>query len=314
MSRRLADAGPAVEPRRRRWLAAAAVFWRHRAGAAARFREPRGEPASSTSRCTIRGSTRSRISCSTRSSSWLSGGCSAGSSSAGRRGRRRPRDRAPAGRRRRDVPAVRGQPQLRDRRTGGERVRGPARYRPWTGAAVPADGSERGRRGRDRRHGPRRSFVPAPAARQPRPVVHAPGRSPEGPGGVSAGAPGRLDSPSFYNELAWIEVESGTGDARAAVGYAGRALAATPRSPDVLDTYAWALHHAGRSREALPFLERAFAGKPRMFCIHYHLGEVYAALGDDARAEFHLREQMRLFPRGSEARRAEQSLRRRGLL
>ena len=122
-----------------------------------------------------------------------------------------------------------------------------------------------------------------------------------------------LDSPSFYNELAWIEVESGTGDTRAAVGYAGRALAATPRSPDVLDTYAWALHHAGRSREALPFLERAFAGKPRMFCIHYHLGEVYAALGDDARAEFHLREQMRLFPRGSEARRAEQSLRRRGL-
>ena len=122
-----------------------------------------------------------------------------------------------------------------------------------------------------------------------------------------------LDSPSFYNELAWIEVESGTGDTRAAVGYAGRALAATPRNPDVLDTYGWALHHAGRSREALPLLERAFAGKPRMFCIHYHLGEVYAALGNGARAEWHLREQMRLFPRGSEARRAEQSLRRRGL-
>jgi tetratricopeptide (TPR) repeat protein len=122
-----------------------------------------------------------------------------------------------------------------------------------------------------------------------------------------------LDSPSFYNELAWIEVESGTGDARAAVDYAARALAATPRNPDVLDTYGWALHHAGRSREALPLLERAFAGKPRMFCIHYHLGEVYAALGNGARAEWHLREQMRLFPRTSEARRAEQSLRRRGL-
>ena len=88
-----------------------------------------------------------------------------------------------------------------------------------------------------------------------------------------------LDSPSFYNELAWIEVESGVGDAQAAVAYAARSLASTPQSPDVLDTYGWALHHAGRSREALPLLERAFAGKPRMFCIHYHLGEVYAALG-----------------------------------
>ena len=123
-----------------------------------------------------------------------------------------------------------------------------------------------------------------------------------------------LDSPSFYNELAWIEVESGTGDARAAVDYAARALAATPRNPDVLDTYGWALHHAGRSREALPLLERAFADKPGMFCIHYHLGEVYGALGDGVRAERHLREQMRLFPRTSEARRAEQSLRRRGLV
>ena len=122
-----------------------------------------------------------------------------------------------------------------------------------------------------------------------------------------------LDSPSFYNELAWIEVESGTGDVRAAVDYAARALAATPRNPDVLDTYAWALHHAGRSREALPLLERAFAVKPRMFCIHYHLGEVHAALGDGTRAEWHLREQIRLFPGGSEARRAEQSLRRLGL-
>ena len=109
-------------------------------------------------------------------------------------------------------------------------------------------------------------------------------------------------------------MESGTGDVRAAVDYAARALAATPRDPDVLDTYGWALHHAGRSREALPLLERAFAGKPRMFCIHYHLGEVYTALGDGTRAEWHFREQIRLFPGGSEARRAEQSLRRRGLV
>ena len=123
-----------------------------------------------------------------------------------------------------------------------------------------------------------------------------------------------METPTFYNELAWIEVESGVGDIPAAVAYAARALAATPRSADVLDTYGWALHHAGRSREALPLLERAYAGKPKMFCIHYHLGEVYGALGDPARAEFHLREQIRLFPGSSEARRAAVSLRRRGLV
>jgi len=123
-----------------------------------------------------------------------------------------------------------------------------------------------------------------------------------------------MDAPSFFNELAWIEVESGVGDIGAAVSYAERALAATPHSADVLDTYGWALHHAGRSREALSLLERAYAGKPKMFCIHYHLGEVYAALGDPAKAEFHLREQVRLFPGGSEARRAAVSLQRRGLV
>lgn len=122
-----------------------------------------------------------------------------------------------------------------------------------------------------------------------------------------------IDSPTFYNELAWIEVESGVGDVQAAVGYSSRALQADPQNPDVLDTYGWALHSAGRSREALPYLERAFAGKPRMFCIHYHLGEVYQALGDHARAERHLREQIRRFPGGSEARRAEASLRRRSV-
>jgi tetratricopeptide (TPR) repeat protein len=98
------------------------------------------------------------------------------------------------------------------------------------------------------------------------------------------------------------------------VTYGGRALRADPQNPDVLDTYGWALHHAGRSPEALPFLERALAGKPRMFCIHFHLGEVYAALGDRERAERHLREQIRRHPGGSEARRAEASLRWRGLI
>ena len=45
-------------------------------------------------------------------------------------------------------------------------------------------------------------------------------------------------------------------------------------SPADADIYDRALHHAGRSAEALPYLERAYAAKPNMFCIHYHLREV----------------------------------------
>jgi len=99
-------------------------------------------------------------------------------------------------------------------------------------------------------------------------------------------------TPRLFNELAWVEIESGNGDAPAAVTYAAQALALTPDDPDVHDTYGWALHHAGRSAEALPYLERAFRAKPDMFCIHYHLGEVYLALGQTERAVAHLRQQV----------------------
>lgn len=113
---------------------------------------------------------------------------------------------------------------------------------------------------------------------------------------------------TLFNELGWVEIESGQGDARKAMAYAAQALAMRPADPDTLDTYGWALHHAGRSAEALPYLERAYAARPRMFCIHYHLGEVYAALGRGEDARRHFREQMASFPRTTEARRAERAL------
>ena len=99
-------------------------------------------------------------------------------------------------------------------------------------------------------------------------------------------------TPGLFNELAWVEIESGIGDAPAAVTYAAQALALTPDDPDVHDTYGWALHNAGRSAEALPHLERALRDKPDMFCIHYHLGEVFLALGQTERAVEHLRQQV----------------------
>ncbi len=116
-------------------------------------------------------------------------------------------------------------------------------------------------------------------------------------------------SPGLFNELAWVEIESGIGNADEAVAFAEQAMALDPDEPDILDSYGWALHHAGRSAEALPFLERAYQGKPDMFCIHYHLGEVYLALGDTTRAVSHLRQQVtRRDTR--EAARAERTLSR----
>ena len=99
---------------------------------------------------------------------------------------------------------------------------------------------------------------------------------------------------ALYNELGWVEIESGVGDARAAVEFAAKALEMQPNDVDTFDTYGWALHHAGRSAEALPYLERAYAGKPDMFCIHYHLGEVFVALGDHEKAVFHFQRQIEL--------------------
>jgi hypothetical protein len=99
-------------------------------------------------------------------------------------------------------------------------------------------------------------------------------------------------TPALYNELGWVEIESGVGDPAKAVEYAKTALDMQPQNADVLDTYGWALHHAGRSFEAVAPLREAFARNPQMYCIHYHLGEVYLALGRTAEAETHFRNQL----------------------
>ncbi|MCC7181520.1 MAG: tetratricopeptide repeat protein [Acidobacteria bacterium] len=120
-----------------------------------------------------------------------------------------------------------------------------------------------------------------------------------------------IRSANLLNELGWVEIESGEGDPRLAVEYAAQALAMRPDDPDIHDTYGWALHHAGRSAEALPYLERAYSAKPDMFCIHYHLGEVYLAVGQEERAASHFLEQLKR-PDTREASRARVALARMG--
>jgi tetratricopeptide (TPR) repeat protein len=112
---------------------------------------------------------------------------------------------------------------------------------------------------------------------------------------------------AVYNGLSWADVESERGDPQKAVEWARTALEMTPDDPNVLDTYGWALHNAGRSAEALAPLERAFAAMPDMFCIHYHLGSAYLAVGRRVEAARHFREQLR--KTGTrEAARAERAL------
>jgi Tfp pilus assembly protein PilF len=101
-----------------------------------------------------------------------------------------------------------------------------------------------------------------------------------------------MRSAAFFNEMSWVEIESGVGDPVHAVEWARSALDVQPANPDILDTYGWALHHAGRTDDARRALERAFELNPDIYCIHYHLGVVYGALGQRDRAVTHFREQL----------------------
>jgi tetratricopeptide (TPR) repeat protein len=101
-----------------------------------------------------------------------------------------------------------------------------------------------------------------------------------------------LRTPALYNELGWVEIESGVGNPEKAVEYAKTALSMQPGNFDTLDTYGWALHHAGRTREAVEVLQRVYAARPNMFCIHYHLGSAYLAAGEREKAEFHFAQQV----------------------
>ena len=118
-----------------------------------------------------------------------------------------------------------------------------------------------------------------------------------------------LRTPGLFNELGWVEIESGVGDPKQAVEYARTALEMQPTNPDVLDTYGWALLHAGRTREAVDALERAYAVKPEMFCINYHLGAAYLASGESNKAAHHFKRQTEL-PATREATLAQAALER----
>ncbi|CAA9329377.1 MAG: FIG00666655: hypothetical protein [uncultured Friedmanniella sp.] len=96
------------------------------------------------------------------------------------------------------------------------------------------------------------------------------------------------------SELALFEADHG--DPAAAVQLAARAYAARPDSVHVQDAYAWALHAAGRSAEALPVARASARLGLRSPAFAYHLGVIEAAAGDPAAARAALQRALDLNP------------------
>lgn len=98
--------------------------------------------------------------------------------------------------------------------------------------------------------------------------------------------------PALYNELAWVELEYLHTDPALSLVYTQRAITEQPENPDFLDTHGWALHMNGRNHEALEYLLAAYQIDNRIYCINYHLGAVYYALGMYAEARSYLQAQI----------------------
>ncbi len=95
-------------------------------------------------------------------------------------------------------------------------------------------------------------------------------------------------------ELALFEADHGT--PAAAVASAEKAYAKRPKAILTQDAYAWALHAAGRSDEALPIARDAARLGLRSPVLAYHLGEIEAAAGERAAARAQLRRALDLNP------------------
>lgn len=95
-------------------------------------------------------------------------------------------------------------------------------------------------------------------------------------------------------ELAVFEADHGT--PAAAVASAAAAYRARPDAVYVQDAYAWALHAAGRDREALAVAKGAVRTGLRNPSFQWHLGAIAAAAGDTALARTALTRALELNP------------------
>ncbi|GAA4059023.1 tetratricopeptide repeat protein [Nonomuraea soli] len=80
------------------------------------------------------------------------------------------------------------------------------------------------------------------------------------------------------DDLTLAEFEADHGDPALAVRHARAEFGRNP-NPVAADALAWALHRAGRSREALPYAKQATATGWRNALLHHHRAEIEQALG-----------------------------------
>ena len=95
-------------------------------------------------------------------------------------------------------------------------------------------------------------------------------------------------------ELAIFEADHGT--PAAALASAEKAYAKRPQAIFTQDAYAWALHAAGRSEEALPITKAATRLGLRSPALYYRLGTIAAAAGDTGTARTALTRALELNP------------------
>lgn len=83
------------------------------------------------------------------------------------------------------------------------------------------------------------------------------------------------------NNLAWIYTEQ---HSPKALEFAERAYKAAPNSPNIQDTYGWALVAANQPKTALPILAQVAKAQPKAGTIQYHYAVAQARTGDKAGA------------------------------
>jgi len=90
--------------------------------------------------------------------------------------------------------------------------------------------------------------------------------------------------------------------------YEKKFAAANPTNPDILYNQAVPLFNAGKFKEAQPLLEKAVEAKPDYANAHFLLGMSYVNLNNIPEMKTHLKEYLRLEPKGKEAAAAKEML------
>lgn len=114
---------------------------------------------------------------------------------------------------------------------------------------------------------------------------------------------------AVLNNLSYLYTK--VGDPRG-VELAARALRLAPGNGQVMDTYGWALFHAGKSRDGVAMLEKAVKTNGKDPEFRYHLAAALAATGDKSRARDLLSSALQSttpFPERADAEALQQTLR-----